>query len=160
MGGGIAVALHASAPCVLCPSNPPPHCERVVLLTQWRLGDSGEGAAARVRVGKAPCQDRCEDGGFQAGGGPFLFVPLWFPPSRQSCLCLVHTLLWSGCGLGRLISSSSCFLPSPRLLPLLEAWAAPCPFTYSLLRDWETSALVLGRGLQPPWASEVLSTAP
>lgn len=85
------------------------------------------------------------------GGGPLLFVPLWFPPPGQSCLCLVHTLLWSGCGLGRLISSSSCFLPSPGLLPLLEAWAAPCPFTYSLLRHWETSALVLGRGLQPPW---------
>lgn len=51
------------------------------------------------------------------------------PPPEQSCLCLVYILLWSGCGLGRLISSSSCFLSSPGLLPLLEAWAAPCPFT-------------------------------
>jgi hypothetical protein len=57
---------------------------------------SGEGAAAKVKVGKAPCQAGCEAGGFQAGGGP-LCAPL-VPHQTELPLYGPHTpvvWLWS-----------------------------------------------------------------
>lgn len=95
-------------------------------------GDSGEGAAAKVRVGKAPCQAGYEDGGFQAGGSPFVCAPLVPHKDRAAFVWSTHS-----CGLAVAWAGSSLPLPVfflPRgLLPLLAAWAAPCPFTYSLL---------------------------
>lgn len=86
-----------------------------------------------------------QDGGFQAGGGsPFVCAPLVLPPDRAAFVWSTHS-----CGLS--VASAASSLPLPVFflprgpVPLLEAWAAPCPFTCSLLREktgWEASALI------------------
>lgn len=70
------------------------HCERAVLPAWWSGQTSGEGALAKVRVGKAPCQAGNENGGFQAGGSP-LSVPLWSPIQTEVPLFGPHTpVVW------------------------------------------------------------------
>ena len=78
------------------------------------------------------------------GGSPFVCAPLVLPPDRAAFVWSTHS-----CGLA--VASAASSLPLPVFflprgpVPLLEAWAAPCPFTCSLLREktgWEASALI------------------
>lgn len=114
-------------------------------------------------VGKAPCQADCQDGGFQAGGGsPFVCAPS-VPNPGQGCLCVVHTLLWSGCGLSGLISSSSCFLPSLWVGPFPGGLGCPLPFhLLSAPRETWVGGFSSGSGWapQPPRGFRALSTSP
>lgn len=98
-------------------------------------------------VGKAPCQSGCGDKTVVSklgGGSPFVCAPLVLPPDRAAFVWSTHS-----CGLA--VASAASSLPLPVFflprgpVPLLEAWAAPCPFTCSLLREktgWEASALI------------------
>lgn len=94
---------------------------------------------------------------FPSWGVPFCLCPFGPPTRTELPLFGPHTpVVWLWLGLAHLFLFL--FLPSPGLL-LLAAWAAPCPFTYSLLRGGNFSSGSRGDP-QPPWALEVLDTAP
>lgn len=145
-------------PCLLLRSTP--HIHLSLLRTELCVLHGGE-----VRGRGGNCQDEGGESPMPGWvcttvvsklGGP-LCVPL--VPHRQSCCCTGHTLLWSGCGQSRLISSSSCFLPSSWVGPLFPVGlGCPLPF-YLLSASMEDSftSLVLDGPPQPPSAWGVLN---
>lgn len=136
----------------------------------WRGG--GEGAAARVRVGKAPCQAGYAHRWFPSWGVPF--VPVWSPIGRvavvlstYSCglavartgsflplpvFFLPHGLAPSSCrpGLPHALSPTLCFHGRPSYSPG-SGWAPQPPWAWEVLNDcvpqalWRTVSDVSGR---------------
>lgn len=146
---------HTPLPAALC--APPPPTVRVVLPAHCRGETVVRGQLPRWGWGKPRARLIVRTVVSKLGGGPLLSVPLRSPtPDRAA-------FVWSTRSCGLAVASAASSLPLPVFfLPcgsvlFLEAWAAPCPFTYSLLREkpgWEASALVLGGPLSHPGASE------